>query len=132
MINHFFLYGTLMSGEQRFNYPALVPLRKSIQNARVEGAALYDLGEYPGMVLHEGENSCVYGELHEFASIEKAIKIVDRLERFNPTDLKNSLFRREEVTVTLGNGEKLKAWAYIYNQPLKNAKRIPSGDWRRR
>jgi len=132
MLNYFFLYGTLMKGQKRFNYPALVPLRESISNASVRGAELYDFGDYPGMVLSGNNESIVYGEVHEFNSIEKAIKILDRLERFNPLDVKNSLFRREEIAVTLENGKNIKAWAYIFNQSIKGARRINSGDWRKR
>ncbi len=132
MINHFFVYGTLMRGEKRFNYPGLEPIRESIREGRVCGAHLYDLGDFPGMVPSEDKESCVYGEVHEFTSFEKAVKILDRLERCNPTDIKKSLFRREEVTAILDDGTKIRAWAYFYNQPIKNAKRIPSGDWRKR
>lgn len=132
MINHFFIYGTLMSGEKRFNHPALIPIRESILKGKVEGAALYDLGDFPGMVPGEKHESCVYGEIQEFTSIEKAIKILDRLERYNPTDIKNSLFRREEVKVVLDDRTEIRAWAYFYNQSLKGAKKILSGDWRKR
>ncbi len=55
MINHFFVYGSLMEGEKRFNYPALVPLRVSIRKGRVRGVELYDLGDFPGMVPSESD-----------------------------------------------------------------------------
>jgi gamma-glutamylcyclotransferase (GGCT)/AIG2-like uncharacterized protein YtfP len=132
MPNYFFVYGTLITGEKRFNYPALVPLRESIREARVEGAELYDLGDFPGMVRVEDRKSYVYGEVQKFTSVDRALKILDRLEQYNPTDIKNSLFRREEVKAILDDGTEIMAWAYFYNQPLKNAKRIASGDWKKR
>jgi len=132
MINHFFVYGTLMRGQKRFNYPSLEPIRESIREGRVCSAELYDLGDFPGMVHTEDKESYVYGEVHEFTSFEKAVRILDRLERYNPTDIKNSLFKREEITIILDDGIEIRAWAYFYNQSLKNAKRILSGDWRKR
>lgn len=130
MLNYVFVYGTLMKGEQRFNHPAIIPFRSGIKEGHIIGAELYDLGDYPGMVLTGNKDAIVYGEVQEFISIERIIKILDRLERFNPTDLKSSLFRREEVNVILEDGKELRAYAYIYNQPIKNAKKIPSGRWR--
>lgn len=132
MINHFFVYGSLMSGQKRFNYPTLESIRESIREGKVCSAALYDFEDFPGMVHTDDNDSCVYGEVHEFTSIDKAIKILDRLERYNPTDIETSLFKREEVIAILDDGTKIRAWAYFYNQSLKNAKRIPSGDWRKR
>ncbi len=70
--------------------------------------------------------------MQEFTAIEKAVKILDRLERYNPTDVKNSLFKRKEVRAVLDDGTEIRVWAYFYNQPIKNAKKIPSGDWRKR
>lgn len=132
MINHFFVYGTLMMGQKRFNYPALEPIRESIREGKVCGAVLYDLGDFPGMMLAEDKESCVYGEVHEFTSVDKAVKILDRLERYNLNDIKSSLFRREEVTTIIDDGTEIRAWAYFYNQPIRNAKRILSGDWRKK
>ena len=46
---HVFVYGTLRRGEQR-DINLLTPAPRWLGSASVEGV-LYDLGEYPGLVL---------------------------------------------------------------------------------
>jgi gamma-glutamylcyclotransferase (GGCT)/AIG2-like uncharacterized protein YtfP len=123
-----FVYGTLMRGFHE-------DLRKNIE-AKLVGdgtisATLYDLGDYPGARLagNRSENF-VKGELYKLGDPEHAIGILDKYEDHFPSEPRKSLFIRELMTVTLEGGRKRRAWTYLYNRPVNDAKLIPSGNYR--
>jgi gamma-glutamylcyclotransferase (GGCT)/AIG2-like uncharacterized protein YtfP len=125
-----FVYGTLMRG-----------LREELQekvsaNFVGEGviqARLYDLGDFPGARLAGGNSATsVRGELYQLRNPMRAIAILDKYEGCFPSDRRNSLFVRELVTVKFEAGRKRKAWTYLYNRPVDNARLIPSGNYRDR
>jgi gamma-glutamylcyclotransferase (GGCT)/AIG2-like uncharacterized protein YtfP len=85
---------------------------------------LHDLGDYPGAV--PGKHR-VHGELYRIRRPD-ILGPLDRYEEFDPADSARSLFVRRRILVPpFGD-----AWAYFYNGPLDAARRIPSGDWRKR
>jgi len=132
MLNQVFFYGTIMRGYSRYEYPGIKNNRIHVKRGRVKGI-LYDIGDYPAMVKadRDNEENYVYGEIHEFSEAEKVIKIIDRIEKFNPNDCNHSLFVREKVAVFLESGITVEAWTYFYNKPLGGATRIESGSWRK-
>ena len=80
---HVFVYGTLRRGEQR-DINLLRPTPRWIGQASVEGV-LYDLGDYPGLVLgidqHPGQKK-VRGEVYEItAELEH---LLDEIEGVAP------------------------------------------------
>ena len=91
-------------------------------------ANLYDLGDYPGArVLGAEPGQRVSGELYRLRHPEFALGILDKYEEFCPLESNKSLFVRELVLVTLEDGRKKRAWAYLYNRGIANAKLIPTG-----
>ena len=118
MDNHLvFVYGSLRSGNahpmsQRF------PESKFISAANVNGR-LYDLGEYPGLLLSETE-SPVVGEVYE---VDDAL--LQELDEFEAS----SNYLRRQVTISFGN-QKETGWAYEPDlQYYSLGTLIESGDW---
>ncbi len=99
-----FVYGTLMKGQR-----AAHMLGDCIYKGRhvLKDHALYDLGDYPGIVGQKGES--IIGELY---AIEKSR--VAELDRYEG---EGQLYIRKKVTVSNG-AENTEAFAYIYNQSL--------------
>ena len=141
-----FVYGTLLSGLRE-------DWRKKVRAELVgEGTIkgrLYDLGDYPGVRLAGGRSAkFVRGELYRLGDPERATRILDQYEHYFPVAPEKSLFIRELVMVTLlgrpsepralasvpggtlADGNKRRAWTYLYNRPVDHARLIPSGSYR--
>jgi len=94
-------------------------------------ANLYDFGEYPGAkVLGAKPGRRVSGELYRLRAPKLALIFLDQYEGFSPLQLNKSLFVRELVSVTLEDGRKKRAWAYLYNRGIAKATLIPTGRYR--
>ena len=95
---HVFVYGTLRRGEQRdINF--LTPAPRWLGSASLEGV-LYDLGEYPGLVLGcepvPGQTK-VKGEVYEIAS--ELEPLLDQIEGVLPEP--NGEYARRHMLVHL-------------------------------
>ena len=80
---HVFVYGTLRRGEQR-DINLLVPAPRWIGQASVEGV-LYDLGDYPGLVLEPDAYRAqekVRGEVYEIT--DELEHLLDEIEEVAP------------------------------------------------
>jgi len=123
-----FVYGTLMRGfreDWRRKVGAEFVRRGTIR------ANLYDLGDYPGARVPGAQpGQRVSGELYRLRDPRLALKILDKYEEFSPLEPNKSLFVRQLVSVTQEDGRKKRAWAYLYNRRIANAKLIPTGHYR--
>lgn len=122
-LDHVFVYGTLMEGEQR--WPQLHPWSSGAQRGTVTGA-LYHLGAYPGMRLDE--DGTVHGELHRCDDMANALAALDRIEGCDDENPLAGLYLRLPVSVQVEGGV-VWAWTYVINQLPPNAKRIEDGRW---
>ena len=125
VIEHLFVYGTLMSGEVR--YGELSPYVESSGNGTTKGV-LYDLDDYPGMKTGEG---LVHGELVKMNDVESCLKDMDSIEGFYGYESKNSLYERTIVLIQTNDGAKW-AWTYFYSGDVGENTRIKSGRWKQR
>ena len=76
---HVFVYGTLRRGEQR-DISLLMPAPRWVGQASVEGV-LYDLGDYPGLVLGSDQQpgqEKVMGEVYEISDVLE--RLLDEIE----------------------------------------------------
>lgn len=91
------------------------------EKATLFGAAIYDLGSYPGVGPAESSAS-VRGEVFELSN--EGLAIADEIEG-HPT-----FYERREATIVLDNGMGGSAWVYWAPEALL-AERDPleSGDW---
>ena len=120
-----FVYGTL-----KRNGPG--KRHRLLRNARfVKGASisgsLYDLGRYPGVARDSRARRRVFGELYEIPDdiADRALRALDRYE--------GSEFSRRRVWVTLRDGKRRIAWAYVLRRrPPKAARPVDSGRYARK
>lgn len=80
---------------------------------------LYDLGTYPG-VSRRGRGH-VFGELYELPA-ETSHAVLKALD-----DYEGRAFERRRVVVTLSDGRRRTAWAYLLRRRPSRARLLPSG-----
>jgi len=122
-INHLFVYGTLMSGQKRFNQLESYVL--SQHDASVRGH-LHHLGDYPGMKLGDGR---VHGQLMNIDDVEACLERMDSIEGFLGFGHHDSLFDRTIVHVETEQGQ-VWAWTYLYAGDVGDESIINDGRWR--
>ena len=132
-ISHLILYGSLRRGQPSFHELRLDTRLRFMRMVRFAGA-LYDLGDYPGLLLEPARGEVV-GELHlvRDASVmadldEFEIARPDEPQPYDPRTGRGSLYRRR--TLRVGDVE---ADIYVFNAALPPAAPvIVSGDWLKR
>lgn len=98
--------------------PSLFAGAKFIGQAKVSGR-LYDLGEYPGLLVDESSSS-VIGEVYEIDD-----EILEKLDEIEAT----SDYLRKQVEVSPGN-RSVRCWVYEPNPESYSLQTlITSGDW---
>jgi len=127
-----FVYGTLMSFAVG-SYGAVQRARLQ-REARLLGPAkvygrLYDLGDFPGVVLEDETSSIVHGELVHLDDAEAALAWLDRYEEISPGGSPSDLYRRVRTMATLAGGEPIACWVYELQGPTNGFKLLPEGVW---
>jgi gamma-glutamylcyclotransferase (GGCT)/AIG2-like uncharacterized protein YtfP len=117
------VYGLLRQGSNAPDRPRIMDSLTDCGPCEIAGL-LYDLGDYPGLVIGSG---IVAGQLFEVADAS-TFRELDRYERYDPEDLKGSLYLRRSVYLVKPSHD---AWVYVYNQSLVDKRRVVSGDWLR-
>ena len=121
-LQHVFVYGTLLAGEERGHVLETCERRQATATGQ-----LVDLNRgYPGLV--PGEDT-VHGELVRLPD-DAMLARLDGIEGFHEHTSSNNLYRRGFVQVRCG-GEDVWAWTYYWNG-MGLGEAIPSGDWRQR
>ena len=120
-LQHVFVYGTLLAGEERGHVLDACERRP----AAISGQ-LVDLGrDYPGLVPGE---ATVHGELVRLPG-DAMLARLDGIEGFHAHTSPNNLYRRGFVKVRWGD-EFVWAWTYYWNGV--DGRPLPGGDWRLR
>jgi gamma-glutamylcyclotransferase (GGCT)/AIG2-like uncharacterized protein YtfP len=121
-----FFYGTLMTGFKRAGRlridSKLTPVGRGWM-----AATLFDLGIYPAAI--PASDSRVWGEAHRMLDLDAVLAALDEIEGYRPGQPDASLYTRVETAITFEDGHVELAWAYFYNAPLGQARRIESGDY---
>ena len=118
-----FVYGQLRRGEIGYERLGLAERTAWLGPARVKGA-LYDLGDYPGLVI--GGDGIVHGELLAFD--DPALwAVLDDYEDCDPARPEISEYRRVECELI---GDPRRVWTYDYARPVENRPPIMDGIWR--
>ena len=112
-----FVYGTLRRGGVRA-MPDLFPGARFVGGGSVRGR-LYDLGEYPGLLLDEA-GSAVTGEVYEVD--DEILRQLDEIEA-------TTFYSRRQVGASLDDGRRA-CWVYVYDAESHPGRTlIASGDW---
>lgn len=126
MSQHLFIYGTLRPGLAPDEVACAVSTLRAVGEGFVRGT-LYDLGEYPGVVLNSSSSNRIYGTVFELPSDARVLNALDVYEGFNPEAVAKSLFVRVEQVVELADGRAVACWVYVYNLDPVGARVIAGG-----
>ena len=124
-----FVYGTLRNDPGHEMYHVLARSANFLGEARMRGE-MFDLGEYPGVVVSDDPRTHVVGELYELKPSETALAldILDSYEECAPNQPEPQEYRRQIARVEL-NGIATDAWVYVLNSRPVGAIPIPGGDY---
>jgi len=137
----FFFYGSLM--ERYANFNRFIKRRvRSLRAGYCRGYLYYLPMGFPALIYPEDPcTSLVAGELMTFDNPIRAMRLLDRLEHFNPLAPAKSTYIRKKLPVILEeegeNGPELRqvdAWVYTYPEDHLSTRhrrqvRIECGQW---
>lgn len=103
-----FVYGTLMKGKS--NHQSFLTDAKFIGDFTAKDFALYDLGDYPGIIDCKGER--VKGEVYAIDS--------HMLNRLDMLEEEGELYIRKLIEVADCNNETQEAYTYVYNHDISD------------
>jgi gamma-glutamylcyclotransferase (GGCT)/AIG2-like uncharacterized protein YtfP len=132
MLDRLFVYGTLRKDVRNSKFHLLAREASEatfVGHARIQGR-LFDLGEYPGLVLSGDPGSWVNGEVYAFHNPQRTLSRLDAYEGCGLNDPQPHDFERVERDVVLDSGARHRAWLYVYNGPTADKREILSGDYR--
>lgn len=131
-----FVYGTLMRAALNWRLGEPQRDRLARESTFVGGATLaarlYDLGDYPGLLLSDDAADVVHGEVVELADPAASFTWLDPYESIVAGDEAASEYRRVVVMVRMETGRTLDAWTYVYNRDLSGLTPVAGGRWRQR
>jgi gamma-glutamylcyclotransferase (GGCT)/AIG2-like uncharacterized protein YtfP len=130
-VEHLFVYGTLRRGFRTPMHPLLERYATHCGSAWVHGV-LFDLGAYPGLLCDNRAERRVSGELYRLHDPEQLLRRLDHYEGCSPGFRQPTEYVREAVRAEGPDGQTVSVWVYLYNLPIGGARRIRSGDYRRR
>ena len=116
------VYGSLQSDMELEGRPELDEALRLVGSCRIAGA-LYDLGDYPGLVLGDG---WVHGELYEIVD-RHVLVLLDWFEQYDERDPGGSAYHRVRTRLV---EPAVDAWVYLYNRDVRDLPLVPAGDWR--
>lgn len=125
-----FVYGTLVPGLAPPAMRDVVAALRPLGSAAVRGR-LYDLGDYPGLLLDPAAD-LVAGQVLQLPDDPAAWLRLDAYEGFVPDDPGRSLFRRVRCRAEFEAGGALECWVYVYNGVPDPARQVAGGVWRPR
>ena len=117
-----------------FDHPMAQLLSRSadfIGQARCRGR-LYLVKHYPGLVLSDGTDEFVFGELYRLTQPEALLREFDMYEACGEGFAEPTEYIRRMLKVALLDGAASgvgtsEAWTYLYNWPVAHLPRIASG-----
>ena len=128
MTSHFFSYGTLLSGIQHPMHELMLQYAELSGTGFINGK-LYDLGNYPGLVLSNNVKKIVWGEIYLIRDEDKLFQYLDDYEgcaRYSPKPFE---YERNLVSIHDTPQHSLLAWTYLYKLPVRHLPLVPNGDY---
>ena len=118
-----FVYGTLKRTPPGKRHRLLKDAR--FVNVASMSGSLYDLGRYPGVVRDPKDRGRVFGEVYEIPD-EEAHRALQALDKYEGSE-----FVRRRAYVTLRDGKRRSAWAYVLRKRPRSARTVDSGRYAR-
>jgi len=126
MTDILFVYGTLLQlGNEFADY--LNQQCTYITSGKIRGI-LYDIGEYPGLVIPGDAEHYTYGSVFKLRHPKENLRAIDDYEGFGPGQEQPNLFVRVIKPVETNN-DIIEAWVYLYNLPVADLPQIISGNY---
>ena len=113
-----FVYGTLNDPEALTRLLGNRDRWREVGVGAVRGA-LFDLGDFPGLLESESSADTVRGMVIELTEPDVALTRLDAYEGVH-----DGVYVRREMPVRLDAGKSLNAWVYLYNRPVGKGRRI--------
>lgn len=126
MIEHLFVYGTLLRGANHAMHRVLAEGAAFVGEGWINGR-VYRVAHYPGAVLSDAADERVFGEVYRLRSPADALAALDDYEGCGPGSRPPTEFVRVLLRVARDHGGDLDAWVYLYNRPVNGLERILSG-----
>ncbi|MEO6150807.1 MAG: gamma-glutamylcyclotransferase family protein [Mucilaginibacter sp.] len=121
-----FVYGTLLFAENQFAQ-YLNAHSTFYKKARFKGK-LYNIGHYPGAILHTRAPGYVYGSIYKLDDPDEVFSNLDGYEGISAENPLPHEYTRELVEMETDEGP-LTSWVYLYNWPVDEDSLIVSGDY---
>ncbi len=125
-MHYVFVYGTLRSACETGAHKQYLSGADFISPAKIRGQ-LFMVDYYPGLVLSETEHWAV-GEIYLLED-EAQLHDLDVYEGCAKKSPQPHEYERRKTQVVLASGEKMTAWAYVYQQETQDLAVINSGDF---
>ena len=122
-----FVYGTLLTAIKHPEGEKLRSLADYMGKGRVSGM-LYDIGEYPGLVIGNEAANTVLGEIYDLSNFPDYWDELDDYEEIKESETPE--YTREKVIVSTANAT-LTCWTYIYQGIVQHLVPIKGGDYLR-
>ncbi|MBN2331925.1 MAG: gamma-glutamylcyclotransferase [Deltaproteobacteria bacterium] len=116
---YFFVYGSLMERYKNFNRFIRRQVT-SIQPAYCQGLLYHLPIGFPGLIILDGCQDIVFGELMTFKRPEKTMKALDQLESYYPDNFQKSIYIRKKLSIVVETNtnprefQEEEAWVYTY------------------
>ncbi len=133
MIQHLFVYGTLMRRAAAASLGDDERQRLEVEGdwlgeARIAGC-LYNLGQYPVLTAPKNDPDIVHGEVFRLHAPQATFRWLDLYEGIPPGQEKGREYERVKRPMHLASGEALEAWVYVLAGNAGAAPLIPDGRW---
>jgi pyruvate carboxylase len=125
---YLFVYGTLRRGGGS-PFSKLLSEQADLVGLGAFQGRLYDLGEYPGVVLSSNPADVVIGEIYALRNNSSVLVILDKYEDYLPDQPEQSLYLRQLASISARENKTLQAWIYLYNGSINGCKQITPGDY---
>ena len=89
---------------------------------------LYDVGEYPGLVIPDDAENYTYGSVFKLRHPEENLRVIDDYEGVGTEQEQPNLYIRVIKPIET-TGDIINAWVYLYNLPITNLPQITSGNY---
>jgi len=128
MTSYLFTYGTLLSGLGHPMYEFIERHASLLGIGQINGK-LYEVLDYPALVLSNNIKKIVKGELYLIEDEQELFKYLDEYEGCAPHSRKPYEYQRDLVSVHDSEQHSLLAWTYLYKNPVTHLHLIPNGDY---
>ena len=121
--NLLFVYGTLLMADNEF--AEFLQKNASLLSVGTINGYLFDLGDYPGLVLDAASPEFVIGSVFKITNTEEVLK---KLDDYEGIDQQGCEYVRALVEIETGEGLVL-CWVYLYILDPENKTLIQGGDY---